>query len=318
MGFLNVTFSLLADGLTSASVLVEREADLVTNVTDALLFFLCQDTDFAFLNGANEQTCPATRRGLRKLEDNEYAGESILRPDQKQGVLQDRSQGGFNYTVWMLEYPVMQIGDNYMDTSEDNALQTMQSVAQVALNVRINNGDFDERLGNGVQTAVVGTEVAAWTEELEGYYDPLDPAPLHALRVAGIILFLFSTAVTCFISHLAKQRRIEREWDAEYKERGKGGLVTEEGLDYMLEASRKQSRTQNENAESTNRADKKKDTTEGIETILSDDEDSKLPLPGYMNVELRGAPSSQIMEGKDSSSDSYGGFDAFNFNTSRK
>jgi hypothetical protein len=77
--------------------------------------------------------------------------------------------------------------------------------------------------------------------------------------------------------------------------------------------SYKQSRTQHYNAESTrNRADKKKDNTEGIEIILSDVEDSKLPLP-CRDVEFRGAPSSRIPEGEgSSSSDTDGGFGAFN------
>lgn len=247
MGFVNLTFSLLADDVTAASVRRGQNQTVVTKITNALLYVLCEDTDFVLLDNDNGDSCTATMgRRMRELQDNglaiaKYTGESIIRPEQVEVVVEDRSRQGFNFTGWLVKYPLLHVGVKYKDMSDDDALQAVQSVAQSALAIRLEDGDFDKRIDNIGQTATVGQEHATWTQP---YYEPLEPTPLHPLRVAGIALFLVAFALTFFVSTLAKQRRIEREWDAEFKERGMGGLVTEEGLDLMLEAGRNESLAQ--------------------------------------------------------------------------
>lgn len=208
-----------------------------------------------------------------------YAGESILRPDQTITAVQDRTIRGVEYTEWTIEYPVLQIGNTYEAMANENgdaeSLAMMESVAQLALKARIEDGGFDERLETG-EASIVGLELDTWLAD-KGYYEPLNPAPLHGLRIAGIALLIVSFVVTLFITNLANKRRIEKEWDAEFKERGKGGLVTEEGLDYMLEAGRHQS------ADMTSQGMlEPEDGGPGLDTVFSDDDDTKLPLPGYM------------------------------------
>jgi hypothetical protein len=247
VGFVNLTFSLLADHVTAASVRRGRNQTLVNKITNALLYILCEDTDFVLLDDDNGDSC-ATRLGrrMRELQDNglaiaKYTGESIIRPEQAEIVVKDRSQRGFNFTAWFVKYPLLHVGIKYQDMSDNDALEAVQAVAQSALDIRLEDGDFDNRIDNIGQTSTVGQEHATWTQP---YYEPLQPTPLHPLRVAGIALFLVAFALTFFVSTLAKQRRIEREWDAEFQERGMGGLVTEEGLNLMLEAGRNESMSQ--------------------------------------------------------------------------
>ena len=244
---MNLTFSLLADGVTSKSVRLGQNQSLVSKIEDALLYTVCEDTDNILLDNDNTDICAEMgERQLRELQDNslavsQHAGESILRPDQSETAVKDRSEHGFLYTEWVVMYPVLHLGNTYKNMSDEDAVQAIQFDAQSALSVRLKDGDFDERIDNLGQASVVGHEHAIWTQP---YFAPLQPAPLHHLRMAGIVLFLISFVATCLVTNLAKQRRIEREWDAEFKERGKGGLVTEEGLDFMLEAGRSQSMAQ--------------------------------------------------------------------------
>ncbi len=237
------------------------------------------------------------------VEANGMEEASIIR-DPLQLLWSDKSKGGFNYTEWTMIYPVSQIGGKYRNMSDEYALYAMQSLGQAALVNRIEDGDFDRRIGHGARSAVVGHEIETWTEEPEtdsGYYQPLQPAALHSLRVAGIILFLIALLTTCFITSLAKKRRIEREWDAEFRERGKGGLVTEEGVNYMLAAVRTISTSPHPNADPTEDNRRGEDNlgfTEAIDAVHSDSDDPA--IPAYMNVEMCFTESGEIREGDDS------------------
>ena len=247
MGFVNLTFSLLADGVTSESVRLGQNQTLVTKITDAVLYTLCEDTDYVLLDDDNRDSCAEMGgRLLRALQDNtlavlQHKGDSILRAQQFDTVVEDRSSQGFTFTEWVVMYPVLHVGKNYKNMSDGDALQAIQSVSQAALAIRLADGHFDDLIDNTGQASVVGHEHVTWTQP---FFQPLQPAPLHPVRVAGIVLFVISFVFSCFVINLAKQRRIEREWDAEFKERGMGGLVTEEGLNLMLEAGRTESMAQ--------------------------------------------------------------------------
>lgn len=280
---------------------------LASNISNAITTYLCDGTDFILISYTGVNSCVSIRRTLSHdsngnvVETNGLEDASIVR-DPLQLLWSDKSLGGFNYSEWVMVYPVSQIGEIYRNMSEAYALHTMQSVAQTALVDRIEDGDFDRRIGNGARSAVVGREIETWTEEPDtGYYEPLQPAALHSLRVAGMILFLVALLVTCFITNLAKKRRIEREWDAEFRQRGKGGLVTEEGVNYMLEAGRTLSTSPHPNVDTTKDkpgVDDDVGITAANETIHSENSDPA--IPAYMNVEMCFTESGEIREGDDS------------------
>jgi hypothetical protein len=284
---MNLTLSLLAPGVTQLSVLVGQKTALVETVEETLNYYLCADTDIVLLNDKNEFACK-NRRRRRTQGDTPLS--SVL-ADNASITVGDRSVQGVNYTEWRLSYRVLSIGTSVQIMAEDNGespLETLQSVAQLAVVVRINDGDMDERLGDGHQVSVVGEEEATWLEETEEYYfEPLDPKPLHSLRIAGIVMLFMTSVVTWFTLHLAKKRRMEREWDAEFQQRGKGGLVTEEGVDYILAVGRRRSQQMQGTQPRENNILSISAEAEGI---LSDgDEDERtLPLPGYMSVDANG------------------------------
>jgi len=75
------------------------------------------------------------------------------------------------------------------------------------------------------------------------YYQPLDPAPLHPIRIAGIVLLLFTVSFTSLLFGLAKRRKEEREREIEKMKNAMGGLGTEEGVNEILDVGRRTTTT---------------------------------------------------------------------------
>ena len=71
--------------------------------------------------------------------------------------------------------------------------------------------------------------------------DPIDPATFHALRVTGMALLLVTIFLSFVLVKISSRRKEERELDIAEAKMERGGLVTEEGLDLMLDIGRRES-----------------------------------------------------------------------------
>ena len=259
---------------------------------------VCVDTDLdVWINRDGDSLCyNGTQR--RELQQNNNK-QGALRDDLVTPILEDAKEGPYNFTRCRMRYLVMNIGPVYVDMAQENsgtALDMMESVVQLAIDVRINAGDFDDWLSSqAVQTSVVGKEVDTWTKDPNSANNNqvvvvaslgLDPGPLHSLRVGGIALLILTLLFWVLLCRRSAERRKEREWDLVYKVRGRGGLGTEEGLDFMLQVGRQESQqlqappppetgtTPGDSRDNDNNDDKDDD----------DDENVKVPLPGYMDM----------------------------------
>lgn len=212
----------------------------------------------------------------------------------------EENENDLEFTTWKLQYPVMKIAPHLevlaVETQRDR-LVVLEEHVYHSWNVTV----LSQNLNTPI--AVRGDEyetfffVAPQDDDDFEYWKPLEPVLVSPMRILGLSMLVVSSFCWYWITHLAKQRRMEREWDAEFQERGKGGLVTEEGLDFMLAAGRERESslhtgtTHNNNNTITNTPS----TTQGREQRShyeeDDDEDDedpserRLPLPGYMNVE---------------------------------
>ena len=188
-----------------------------------------------------------------------------------------------NYTVWTAHYPVTSIGDEYIDNviaSKGNTLNEeellsdsihmMERVGQRALSASITSGQMDTMMSDGTVTSVINMETSTFLSHVDlGYTEQLNPAPLHALRLSGMIMLATTTVMTILFMQLAHRRKKEREWDEEFKTLSSGGLVTEAGLEYMLDVGRSSQSMHTSNAEE----------------VDDPEDEKKIPLPGaYMNV----------------------------------
>ena len=287
----------MKQGLEALDVVLGREPVLVRAIQDSITHIVCVDTDLdVWINRDGDSLCyNGTQR--RELQQNNKQG--ALRDDLVTPILEDAKEGPYNFTRWRMRYLVMNIGPVYVDMAQENsgtALDMMESVVQLAIDVRINAGDFDDWLSSqAVQTSVVGKEVDTWTKDPNSANNNqavvvaslgLDPGPLHSLRVGGIALLILTLLFWVLLCRRSAERRKEREWDLVYKVRGRGGLGTEEGLDFMLQVGRQESQqlqappppetgtTPGDSRDNDNNDDKDDD----------DDENVKVPLPGYMDM----------------------------------
>lgn len=249
----------------AADITEGRAPELVQAVLSSLLELLCSTSGLGVrvVGDASslEATDYCTANGLRFLQEDKE--ETIVVSTARLGVT-DSSAESLEWTRWEVAFPVVQVGSRYLETALENdptlvedslkqeGLSMFQSVAMLALEAKIQDGGLDADWPEDYKASVTTKEVATHggdnTEDPPqaqnnggGATEPLDPAPLHALRVVGVLLLIATCGTCLLLVKKSSKRRMEREWDVEYKERGRGGLVTEEGLDYMLEVGRQQS-----------------------------------------------------------------------------
>eukprot|EP00548_Thalassiothrix_antarctica_P000745 CAMPEP_0194144164 /NCGR_PEP_ID=MMETSP0152-20130528/13236_1 /TAXON_ID=1049557 /ORGANISM="Thalassiothrix antarctica, Strain L6-D1" /LENGTH=311 /DNA_ID=CAMNT_0038843891 /DNA_START=536 /DNA_END=1471 /DNA_ORIENTATION=+ len=268
-GYVPISFSMMLQGNSSSMDEAKILSEKFSPILDTIVSFLCEGTEFAFYDG-EELICPSP--DVFDLEKN-----SLLRIDKTTVTLPVQSYSSFSFRKWTINFPITQIGEFYQMEPED-ALSFVQLEAQSTITNKIRDGSMDHQLDE--KFSVVGLEVVTWNMDnthnnniissitaLEyPYFLPIEVESLSPLRIVGLIMFGITTLLTFMVIHFANKRRIAREWDNEFQERGKGGLVTEEGVDYILAAGRPQ-----------------------VAPVAEQEDNIKLPLPGYMmNVELFG------------------------------
>jgi len=274
LGYITVSFSLYneeGNTLNKVELVQSRSSD----IRDNIILTLCHSAKFLLFD-QNEMVCPSQD----KIE-NIFGKFSKLRVDQTRVTVEIQTKENNSYSVWQLSFPVVQIGEIYQMEQED-ALRLVEVEAQASITAKIEDGSMDSELQG--KFSAVGSEEEKWNLTISNLtsinsstsnlrpivWTPVELEPFDPLRVLGMGMFVVTAVIAWFIMHMSHKRRMEREWDADFKERGKGGLVTEEGVDYMLAAGRKQSQQHLSTSDRDN------------------EETNKLPLPGYMNVELFG------------------------------
>ena len=134
----------------------------------------------------------------------------------------------------------------------DQAIQSLETDMSLAINLRIKDGTFDRLLqtmnGAVLGSSVIGEEVHEFvklifseTSSLTGDYPyPLQPTPMHTIRVVGIFLLIITCVSVSVLFYLAKHQKHEREGDIQFRDHRKGGLTTDEGLEFMLQGGREE------------------------------------------------------------------------------
>lgn len=259
-------------------VLIGKVPLLLQALKVAISYILCMETDFQLVDDTMEDIC---NNRTRRQESG-----SVLRNDLLNFSVKDIDTPALNYTLWTIQYPVMSVGQVYIETAminsgsrplvEDELLTesvlVMERVGQLALMVGISSGQMDSMLPNGTLTSVVTMEEETFlTDTQVESTQALNPPAMNALRVAGIVIFVSMFVLSTVLVRLARRRKKEREWDDHFKELANGGLVTEEGLNYILDIGR---------------GSQSMHVTNNLEEPENPDDDLRnIPLPEvYMNV----------------------------------
>lgn len=283
----------------SLDVILGKNAPLVKALKKGVADILCTETDFDLIDHSGQSDC--TERSFVLS-----SSASILRNDLVEMIVRDEQLPPLlNYTTWIIRYPVVSVGQVYIDTAmantnangastnantnndeqfQDAGIRLMERVGQLALLVELSSTAFDARLPDGVLASAVDQEVLTFLGgEGLGYTEQLDPAPLHGLRLSGIIMLVITSVLTSLFMTLASRRKKEREWDERFKELASGGLVTEEGLDFLLDAGRSSQHQQQQTLAAEKNANYAEEQING-----DDDTVTNIPLPGaYMSIEYR-------------------------------
>eukprot|EP00543_Licmophora_paradoxa_P006263 CAMPEP_0202449084 /NCGR_PEP_ID=MMETSP1360-20130828/7846_1 /ASSEMBLY_ACC=CAM_ASM_000848 /TAXON_ID=515479 /ORGANISM="Licmophora paradoxa, Strain CCMP2313" /LENGTH=259 /DNA_ID=CAMNT_0049066901 /DNA_START=175 /DNA_END=954 /DNA_ORIENTATION=- len=213
-----------------------------------LLSVLCNDTDFRLINNLGDDPCP---------HDHHSTSQSVVH----YGMVSLKEEAGattkFNYTSWAFSFPILSIDVQYMEMATEQArtfndeislldgLNIMQQVAQEALDLRLKVARHS--LSKGTYVSVTGEEQMTFerknTEghviEMSNDISSFHPNPLHTLRFAGIVLLCITVVAYLALIRLSNRRRLAREWESERIKEAKGGLITEPGLDYILDKGKK-------------------------------------------------------------------------------
>jgi hypothetical protein len=235
----------IVDDTSSASYVNEgRSDDLLQGVIAGMLEVQCNVGLVMVLEKSVDGTnaCDSLkRRSLQSRQD-----DSVVWTTARVSVTDELKEDGEKYMNWTVVFPVLQIGAHYVDIGGDEALVAMQAETGTALSEYIQGGDMDTKLPDTAKSYAVDQEIGDTGENDDWRYSgeiksPIDPDPFHTLRMTGVVLFFVTAVFSFLLVKIASRRKLEREMDVVTAKNKLGGLVTEEGLDLMLETGRRES-----------------------------------------------------------------------------
>ena len=168
------------------------------------------------------------------------------------------------WMTWYVYYDVIYVGKTFVEQAKmmniTNQEDFMEDVTQLALDVSIMEGGMDSRMkGTGLRMSMVGQEVDTFegltvpqNTDSDGGNDDSNETIEELdfqqggtiLQWIGITMFLVNLFVFLLLTNLARRRRLERESKAKLDEnllKERAGLVTEYGVNHMLDISRGES-----------------------------------------------------------------------------
>jgi len=254
------------------------DLDLVDEaVSGAMRSFFCEDISFILLDTNFRSVCH--RRALGR-ESNVFSNiaripmlEFIKQTDPVRSYLADESthvlisdsydvNGTIQRTTWDVNYEVLQIGSNEIEKARmaniTDEMVYMEDRIQLGLNASITDGIMNQKLrGTGIIMGVLGQEWQTFPESsvtLEEDNINVDPELDYeqsaiVLRYIGIVMLIGSFACGTILPYLGRRYRLELERKelAARDPENQRGLVTEQGVNLMLEIGRRESERMSSN-----------------------------------------------------------------------
>ena len=246
--FFSVQFSLWYPDYEAGDATGSEENSMafVDPVLNAIQEFLCEETDFVVLDDSqgNSDVC------------------GRLQPEQQQSVIQqdlfvvsDIQLSYIAWTTWTITYEVLQSNPDHIFEMSDGettlkGVQAIQYTLQDALDESIRSGSMDERLQElGARLSPVGEEVEFFVDDIIGEEEEendegriRDPSfSPEFLRWIGSIMLAASVVFPFMLTLLSGRQRNNVNQDRNRRREELGGLVTEAGVDQMLEIGRRES-----------------------------------------------------------------------------
>jgi len=289
--------------VTAADVNEGRANTLVDAVLAGMLEIHCRIHYIMVLEDSVDgaRACQQ-QRALQKLSDSSKDDFPVVWIMARVYVEDYQDEMGETLMYWTVAFPVLKIGDAYTNWAvgqgksvedeagvNETALNGMYEDSYYALQRYIQRGYMNNQLPETAKAVADPDEVADPAPAAGAYpSEQLNPHPLHPMRVAGMIVLVVTLVSTFLLVKLSARRKKEREMDSAIAEINKGGLVTEEGLDLMLDVGRRES-------------EKAGLSSTEIEVVLNgqqheaEEKDSEepnlmLPMPGYLGKSMPSSP----------------------------
>lgn len=249
------------------------DLDLVDEkVSDALRSFLCQDANLVLLDIYFRSVCYQRAEGGEKHIFGNIGKLSMLdfikQTDPIRSYLKDEASNvlisdlhGINGTIegstWDVSYDVLQVGTIEIERARmanvTDEMVLLEHTIQQRLNLSIIDGIMNQRLrgteiimGNlGQEFGTLPESSVTFEEENNIHADPELNYKQSALilRYIGIVMLVGSILSSVILALLGRRDRMEKEGkemaalDPEYQR----GLVTEQGVNLMLDKGRRES-----------------------------------------------------------------------------
>jgi hypothetical protein len=261
---ISISFSTWSPSSTDLDLLEEQ-------VSDVLKTFLCEDAKLIIIDDQFRNVCYKRATGGESNIISEIAKVPVLDfikgTDPIRSYLADGpsnvlvsdlydTNGIMQGTLWDINYVALQVGtmdiERAMTANFTDEMVFMEHRIQKRLNVSIAEGVMNQRLmGTQIIMAKLGQEFGTLPGNSFIFEETNIIAELELeykesaliLRYIGIAMLLGSAGLGVSLTYLGKRYRLEKErmeiadLDPEYHR----GLVTEQGVNLMLERGRKES-----------------------------------------------------------------------------
>jgi len=249
------------------------DLDLVEEIlSDALRSFLCQDADLILLDTNFRSVCDRRAAGGENTILSNIAKSSMLdfikQTDPIRSYLANEASnvlisdsyetsGTNQMTTWDVNYEILQVGLTEIEKARmangtDEIMVYMQHTIQQRLNFSIIEDIMNKRLtGTGIIMGKLGQEFGTLPESSLTFKEEnihADPELNYEqssliLRYIGIAMLIGSVASSIILKYFGRRYRLDKErkemavLDPEYQR----GLVTERGVNLMLDMGRRES-----------------------------------------------------------------------------
>jgi hypothetical protein len=281
-GELSLSLSLFVDNEQSLRPLVVKPY-----LEQVFRDFLCTKTNWVLVDALNSQDiydlCLAGKsnsgntntRRTTILSDPHASTPSILFYLPKNSVSYGMMGETYKFSTWKLSYDVLQLtnsiynstGSNTSTNTFDGALNIVSLQTKQAWNAALVAGWVDAQLQEleslddpMYRASIVGREAELFAQgnaNLMIY----DPQGAGWLKFIGVVLCCLAMVSHEGLKRLGKTRRLRKEKDLELLTQDKGGIITREGLDLLLERSTRPNCSQHDDDDDQSQASLRSSTS---------------------------------------------------------
>lgn len=247
-GVLMATFSVYGEFENSDMLVLANDATYLNATITGTIKCLCnQLSDFQILSATNgSDLCESYTTNLITHAHHNvmFIGErvdTVAKVVFKTVKISSIFDSEFTYSTAQVEFDVLKSRDDLQLEISNAISEWISSDSNLLLKEM---AAIDSRISavseSGKEKATFFDSEGDIAEVIsdDGIYENLKPAPLHGLRVAGIMLLILTSFVSYFLFSTASRNKAEKELEMDRFKAMAGGLATEQDVNKFLDVAR--------------------------------------------------------------------------------